>query len=960
MSRTLLCLFVFSLSLIAARATPLIEEAFPYSIGALNSQGGWSGGSGSLVAAGSLSYPGLESPAVTSNKVSLPATASTAQKSFASNAVTSGSVYLSFILKQTTLTASTTGGTLAGLDDDGTVTTSNGKVAAALGIHLKQTNTTSYLVGIRKGQGASGAGGGTDVFYTGASFATNDVLFIVAKYTFNPGAGDDTVTLWVNPPTNSFAGIEPVASIAATTTANTEDATGLQSVFVRCNSSTTSGINELDDVRIGTTWADVTPNGGTTPPAPVTIPVITQALLAPQGMVLRGTNGTASGVYQVLGTTNIVLPLTNWPWIAAHNFDANGNFDSTNPVAAGQPQQFFRLLVGGTIPPASTAPNITNHPQSLTLAIGQNANLLVGAGGTAPLNYFWSFNTNTPVGINSSSLALLNVQSNDAGSYRVIVSNSVGTATSSVATLTVLAPPVITAEPTNITVVAGAGATFNVSATGSALLRYQWFFNTSTALANATNSSLTLNPVHATNAGAYSVTVTNAVGAATSVVATLNVLAPPSITAQPQSQAVTVSNNATFTVTAAGTAPLVYQWRFNNTTPVGGNTNSFTLLNAQTNNAGGYSVIITNNFGAATSSIATLTVNAASAAPDFSLVGFAALDGFASNGTLQTGGTTGGAAGPLVIASNLASFKAYLESTNAYRVLVISNISLASLSNHSGGFPAGYPTGEILVRSHKTIYSTNGATISRGSLRIGKASLGAQRNIIIKNLKFADLWVFDPSGNYDSYGWDYVHLEEGSHHVWVDHCDFDQVYDGMIDVAHASDYVTVSWNVLRNQKKCSLIGHSDSNAGEDTGHLNVTYHHNYFVDVDERMPRMRFGNAHVFNTYCENLGGNGIQSTTSAATLVENSHFQFPQSGSLPTREENGGGTGIVKVVSCVISNLPAVNVQFRQFGHSNFLFNAPFVSATPPYSYTNVMHPVSVVPNIVTNWAGTGKLTSF
>ena len=121
------------------------------------------------------------------------------------------------------------------------------------------------------------------------------------------------------------------------------------------------------------------------------------------------------------------------------------------------------------------------------------------------------------------------------------------------------------------------------------------------------------------------------------------------------------------------------------------------------------------------------------------------------------------------------------------------------------------------MRSHKTIYSTNGATISRGSLRIGKASLGAQRNIIIKNLKFTDLWVFDPSGNYDGYGWDYVHLEESSHHVWVDHCDFDQVYDGMIDVAHAGDYVTVSWNVLRNQKKCRLIGHSDSNAAEDTG-----------------------------------------------------------------------------------------------------------------------------------------------
>src|SRR6185369_6261300 len=128
------------------------------------------------------------------------------------------------------------------------------------------------------------------------------------------------------------------------------------------------------------------------------------------------------------------------------------------------------------------------------------------------------------------------------------------------------------------------------------------------------------------------------------------------------------------------------------------------------------------------------------------------------------------------------------------------------------------------------------------------------------------------------YGWDYIGLEGGSHHIWVDHCDFEQVYDGMVDVTHGSDYVTVSWNVFRLQKKCSLVGHSDSASAqaEDTGHLNVTFHHNYYVDVDERMPRMRFGNAHVFNLYCENLVGNGIQSTANAATLVENVYFHPP------------------------------------------------------------------------------------
>ena len=95
----------------------------------------------------------------------------------------------------------------------------------------------------------------------------------------------------------------------------------------------------------------------------------------------------------------------------------------------------------------------------------------------------------------------MNVQTTNAGSYRVIVTNSAGTATSSAATLTVLIPPTITANPTNLTVAAGGSAAFNVTATGSALLSYQWYFNTNTALANATNATLTLNSVNSTNAG---------------------------------------------------------------------------------------------------------------------------------------------------------------------------------------------------------------------------------------------------------------------------------------------------------------------------------------------------------------------------------------------------------------------------------------------------------------------------
>jgi pectate lyase len=339
----------------------------------------------------------------------------------------------------------------------------------------------------------------------------------------------------------------------------------------------------------------------------------------------------------------------------------------------------------------------------------------------------------------------------------------------------------------------------------------------------------------------------------------------------------------------------------------------------------------------------------------FKLLGFAAVEGDAAYGSRRAGGTTGGAGGPRVQVWTTGELVKYLQTNSTLMVEIMTNLDLSGLSNHSGGFPANYPTGEILVRSNKTIYSKNGSTISRGTLRIGKPSLGPQQNIIIRNLKFRDLWVLDPSGNYDTYGWDYIHLEQSSHHVWVDHCDFERVYDGMLDLSHGCDFVTASWNVFRSQKKCSLVGHSDSNQLEDTNHLNVTYHHNWFADVDERMPRMRFGNAHVFNNYCENLGGKGVQSTCGAAALVENCYFYHPAAGSYPTIEANGGPTGTVKVANSIIVNLPGNNIAFRQYGATNFSFNWPFAGAAPPYPYP--LDPVADVPALVTNRAGVGKI---
>ena len=169
-------------------------------------------------------------------------------------------------------------------------------------------------------------------------------------------------------------------------------------------------------------------------------------------------------------------------------------------------------------------------------------------------------------------------------------------------------PPVITAQPQSQGVATGNNATFTVGVTGTAPLNYQWLFN-GTNLSGATTNPLTLANVQLTNAGNYSVTITNIAGSVTSSVAVLTVTnAAPSISTQPQSQSVLAGQTATFSVTASGTLPLNYQWRLGGTNLSGATTNPFVLANVQTTNAGNYSVVITNIAGSVTSSVATLTI----------------------------------------------------------------------------------------------------------------------------------------------------------------------------------------------------------------------------------------------------------------------------------------------------------------------------------------------------------------
>jgi len=254
--------------------------------------------------------------------------------------------------------------------------------------------------------------------------------------------------------------------------------------------------------------------------------------------------------------------------------------------------------------------SITTQPINQAVKQGSNAVFSVTAGGTTPLAYQWWFNgTNRLTAATNTSLTVTNVQSTNTGNYSVVVTNVVGAVTSSVASLTLLVGPAITVQPTNQTVLQSSNAAFSITATGTAPLNYQWWFNGTNLLAGATTNLLTLTNVQTTNAGNYSVVITNLAGGVTSAVASLTVLVPVSITAQPTNLAVKQGSNAVFSVTAAGTTPLAYQWWFNGTNRLTASTNtSLTVTNVQATNIGNYTVVVTNMVGGVTSSVASLTL----------------------------------------------------------------------------------------------------------------------------------------------------------------------------------------------------------------------------------------------------------------------------------------------------------------------------------------------------------------
>lgn len=256
-------------------------------------------------------------------------------------------------------------------------------------------------------------------------------------------------------------------------------------------------------------------------------------------------------------------------------------------------------------------PLLFAQPQDVVAAPGGAANFTVTANGPA-LTYLWFHNGLAISDATNATLSLANTMPGAQGGYLVVVTNFAGTVTSRVARLT-FSPIALNvfAPPQNATVAAGGSTNFSVLVSGIPPFSYQWLFGT-VPLSNETNDVLTIAVAGAGNAGGYRVVVTNAYLSVTSAPAVLTVVSqvPPSFVVMPLGANLRMGTNFTLLAGVDGTAPLTYSWFQDGILIPDATNTTLVFTNIQTTNAGEYTVIAANNFGAATSQVATIIVDA--------------------------------------------------------------------------------------------------------------------------------------------------------------------------------------------------------------------------------------------------------------------------------------------------------------------------------------------------------------
>lgn len=279
--------------------------------------------------------------------------------------------------------------------------------------------------------------------------------------------------------------------------------------------------------------------------------------------------------------------------------------------------------------------------------------------------------------------------------------------------------------------------------------------------------------------------------------------------------------------------------------------------------------------------------------------------------------------------------------------------------------PTLIDTGVSWIKMHNfhnlTIFSTKGASIKHAGITFE----GGSSNIIIRNITFDELWEWDEStkGDYDRNDWDYMTIQDNATDIWVDHCTFYRAYDGILDLKNDSKYtglqrVTVSWcevlpgskdpaffdeqidwleehidettyyKQLREtekmakedvwwyaygQKKAHLLGSGNGDTQDKA--IRATFANNYWKNVQARLPRLRFGKAHIYNSVIDSaemnaqhekmkkegkeshITGDAAISTLNGEMLLENCYIDGART---PLRSGRGSVAGYINTDNCL------------------------------------------------------------
>ncbi|MER5708363.1 pectate lyase [Streptomyces sp. NPDC002122] len=315
----------------------------------------------------------------------------------------------------------------------------------------------------------------------------------------------------------------------------------------------------------------------------------------------------------------------------------------------------------------------------------------------------------------------------------------------------------------------------------------------------------------------------------------------------------------------------------------------------------------------------------------------------------QNGGTTGGAGGQTVRATTGTAIHAALcgraTSSTPIVIEVEGTINHGNTSQVSGG-SCSTAAGVIELKqiSNVTIVGVgSGAVFDQLGIHIRAASNIVVQNVTVRNVK--------KSGSPTSNGGDAIGMESDVRNVWVDHVTLEasggesEGFDGLFDMKDNTQYVTLSYSILRNSGRGGLVGSSES----DLSNGFITYHHNLYENLDSRAPLLRGGTAHIYNNHYVSLNESGINSRAGARAKVDNNYFEDSKD-VLGTFYTDAAGYWQVSgnIFDNVTWSSPGTdNNPAGPNPQSN-------TTVTIPYAYT--LDAASCVPSVVSRTAGAGK----